>query len=201
MSRRPIWPLPRARYSRPDSGAGCRRGMREDEGAQDDMNRGKLTISTVTTLLASMLLAWGLTSSGASADGAAPAFVQQVSVHSSNVASVKLTPTSAITTGNRIVVLVGIWNATAATAKSVTDAAGNTYTKVLSFTGSDNTEQSVWTAPVTAGGGTKPVITVTSTSKADVGAIASEYSGLSTAAGAAAVDQISHASGTTSNAA
>jgi hypothetical protein len=163
--------------------------------------RRKLTTTTLTTLVAGLLLAIALVSAGASADGSPPAFVQQASVHSSSVASVTLTPPSAITAGNRVVVLVGIWNSSGATAKSVTDAAGNTYTEVLHFKGTDNTEQSVWTAPVTAGGATKPAITVTATSKADIGAIASEYSGLSTAAGAAGVDQIVSKSGTTSVAA
>jgi hypothetical protein len=54
----------------------------------------------------------------------------------------------------------------------------------------------VWTAPITAGGGTKPAITVTATASADIGAAASEYSGLSAAAGAAAVDQLKTATGT-----
>ncbi|HEX3975509.1 MAG TPA: fibronectin type III domain-containing protein [Solirubrobacteraceae bacterium] len=162
--------------------------------------RGKLTITVLTTLAAGLLLAVALTSAGASAAGSPPAFVQQVSVHSS-ATSVKLTPSSAITAGNRIVVLVGVWSSSAATAKSVTDSAGNTYTEVLHFKGTDNTEQSVWTAPVTAGGGTKPAITVTPTAKADVGAIASEYSGLSTAAGTAAVDQVASSSATTKTAA
>jgi hypothetical protein len=154
------------------------------------MMRGKLTMTVVAMLAVSLLVAAVLTSEGASADGSPPAFVQQVSVHSSSVTSVALTPASAITAGNRIVVVVGIWNSSAATAKSVTDSAGNAYTEILHFKGTDNTEQSVWTAPVTAGGGTKPVITVTPTSRADVGAIASEYSGLSTAAGTAAVDHV-----------
>ncbi len=163
--------------------------------------RGKLTITVLTTLVATALLAVALTSAGASADGAPPAFVQQVSAHSSNVTSLKLTPTSAITTGNRLVVVVGIWSSGAATAKTVTDAAGNAYTEVLHFKASDNTEQSVWTAPITAGGATKPAITVTPTAKADVGAIASEYSGLSASTGTAAVDQIASNVGTTKTAA
>ena len=163
--------------------------------------RGKLTISVVTVLAASSLLAWALMSAGASADGAPPAFVQQVSLHSSTVTSVKLTPSSAITAGNRIVVEVGTWSAGSATAKTVTDSAGNTYTEVLHFKASDNTEESVWTAPITAGGGTKPTITVTPSAKADVGAIVSEYSGLSTATGTAAVDQTASKTGTTSSAA
>ena len=72
---------------------------------------------------------------------------------------------------------------------------------MLHFKASDGTEMSVWTAPITAGGGTKPTITVTPTAKADVGVEVLEYSGLSTAAGAAAVDQLASATGTTSGAA
>lgn len=44
-----------------------------------------------------------------------------------NATSIALTPASAITAGNRLVALVGVWSSGAATAKSVTDAAGNTY--------------------------------------------------------------------------
>ena len=57
------------------------------------------------------------------------------------------------------------------------------------FKASDNTELSVWSAPITAGGGTRPTITVKASGTADIGAAALEYSGLSVAAGAAAVDQ------------
>jgi hypothetical protein len=95
-------------------------------------------------------------------------------------------------------VLVGVWRSGSATAKSVTDSAGNTYTEVQHFKASENTELSVWTAPITAGGGTKPTITVTPTAKADVGVAAIEYSGLSSAAGTAAIDQSAQSSGTTS---
>ena len=112
--------------------------------------RGKLTISALMTVVVAALLALALVSEGASADGSPPAFVQQVSTHS-NGASVTLTPTTAVTAGNRMVVMVGIWNSSAATAKSVTDSAGNTYTEILHFKASENTEESVWTAPVTAG--------------------------------------------------
>jgi hypothetical protein len=58
-----------------------------------------------------------------------------------------------------------------------------------------------WTAPVTAGGGTRPTITVKPTSRADTGAAALEYSGLSTVADATVVDQMAHTSGKTSGAA
>jgi hypothetical protein len=83
----------------------------------------------------------------------------------------------------------------------VTDSAGNTYTKLTSFRASDQTEMSVWSAPITAGGGTKPTITVKTTASADVGASVLEYSGLSTAAGAGAVDQLKTATGKTTTAA
>jgi hypothetical protein len=56
---------------------------------------------------------------------------------------------------------------------------------------------SVWTAPITHGGGTTPTITVTPSSTADVGAVALEYSGLSRAPGVAAVDKIVAAHGVT----
>jgi hypothetical protein len=137
----------------------------------------------------------------AGAAGSAPVFVQQVSAHSLNVTSLALKPTANVNAGNRLVVQVGMWSSAGATAKSVTDSAGNTYTEVLHFKASDATEMSVWTAPLTAGGGTQPTVTVTPTSRADVGAVVSEYSGLSPAAGAAAVDQFHTASGTTGSAA
>jgi titin len=128
----------------------------------------------------------------------APAFVQQISSHKTNVTSVAVAPASNVALGNRLVVLVGVWSSGAATAKSVTDSAGNTYTEVQHFKASESTELSVWTTPITAGGGTKPTITVTPTAKADVGVAAVEYSGLSTAAGTAAIDQSAQNTGTTS---
>jgi hypothetical protein len=131
---------------------------------------------------------------------AAPTFVQKASVHSTNVSSASVTMASAVTKNNRMVVLVGVWNSPNATAKSVTDSAGNTYTEVLHFTASDGTEESVWTAPITAGG-TAAKITVTPTARADVGVAATEYAGLSTAAGTGAVDVSSHNTGTTGAAA
>jgi hypothetical protein len=128
-----------------------------------------------------------------------PAFVQRDTGHGLNKTSQAVTPTGNITAGNRIVVEVGIWNSSHASARTVTDAAGNTYTKVLGFVASDGTEQSIWTAPITAGGGTRPVVTVTPTSPADVGVAVLEYSGLSPAAGAAVVDRTVTNSGTTTS--
>ncbi|MBV9285051.1 MAG: fibronectin type III domain-containing protein, partial [Acidimicrobiia bacterium] len=130
-----------------------------------------------------------------------PSFIQQVAAHAAGVTSLTVTPGSGVTVGNRLVVLVGVWSSGAATAQSVTDSAGNIYTEVLHFAASEKTELSVWTAPVTAGGGTRPAIKVTPSARADVGAAALEYSGLSTAAGAGAIDQTAQKSGTTSTAA
>ncbi len=156
---------------------------------------------TLAVLIAGALGAWAVVSASAGAAGSTPAFVQQIATHGTGKTSVSLTPGSPVTAGDRLVVTVGIFSSGGATAKSVTDAAGNTYTEIVHFKASDRTEESVWTAPITAGGGTSPAVTVTPTAKADVGAAVSEYSGLSAAAGAAAVDQVSTATGTTSAAA
>jgi Domain of unknown function (DUF1929)/Fibronectin type III domain len=127
----------------------------------------------------------------------APAFVQAASAHASGVSSLGAAPSSSITSGNRIVVEAGVWSSSGATAKTVTDSAGNQYVEVLHYEASDGTEMSVWTAPITAGGGTRPTITVTPTSNADMGMAVLEYSGLSSVASATVVDQMAHATGTT----
>jgi hypothetical protein len=129
-----------------------------------------------------------------------PAFVQAVAAHGLNRATLTATPTAAVTAGNRLIVEVGVWAGSRPTAAAVTDSAGNTYTEVLHFTASDGTEQSVWTAPVTAGGGTRPVITVRHSATADVGVAVLEYSGLSTAAGTGALDRSANGTGTTGSA-
>jgi hypothetical protein len=129
---------------------------------------------------------------------AAPRFVQRVSGRAA-APSLQLTPASTITGGNRMVVMASVWSAGSATISGITDAAGNTYTKITSLKASDNTELSVWSAPITAGDGTKPAITVTATGSADIGAAAIEYSGLSTAAGTAAVDAFKTATGTSTS--
>ena len=77
-------------------------------------------------------------------------------------------------------------------------ATGDTFTEVSHFTGSDKTEQSIWTAPVSSGAGATPTVTAKFTGVADAAITMLEYSGLSTAAGSAAVDQLATASGVTS---
>jgi hypothetical protein len=132
---------------------------------------------------------------------ASPSFVQQASKKASNAKTISVTPSSALGAGNRLVVEVGVWNSSNATTKSVTDSAGDQFTEVSHFTGPDQTEQSVWTAPVIAGSGATPSVTAKFTSSADGAVTALEYSGLSTVTGTGAVDQVSHASGTTNTAA
>ena len=127
-----------------------------------------------------------------------PAFVQQASTHVGSASSISVTPSQPLGSGNRLVVEVGAWSGSNATTTSVTDSAGDTFTEVSNFVGPDKTQQSVWTAPITASAGNTPTITAKFSSAASAAIAALEYSGLSTAAGSAAVDQEATASGTTS---
>jgi hypothetical protein len=145
------------------------------------------------------LAAVGLTSAS-KATAAAPSFVQQVSARG-HAGSLAVTPGSVVTAGDRMVVEVGVWSSSGATATSVTDSVGNTYTELVHFQASDSTELSVWSAPVTAGGGTKPTITVKATGTADIAMAALEYSGLSAAGGTSVLDVSAHKSATTLGAA
>lgn len=126
-----------------------------------------------------------------------PSFVQQVSDHKVNTGSLAVTPSSGVGGGNRLVVEVGVWSVNNATAKSVTDSVGDAFTEVSHFAAADGTEQSVWTVPITAATGSRPIIIATTTSTADIGIAALEYSGLSPAAGLAAIDTQAHAAGKT----
>ncbi len=127
-----------------------------------------------------------------------PAFVQQTASDTADATSLSVTPASAVTAGNRMIVDVGVWNVRGATATGVTDSAGNHYTELTHLTGKDGTEQSVWTAPIAHGGGTKPTITVTPSAAADIGVGALEYANLSQTDDATVMDQSAHATGTTS---
>jgi Domain of unknown function (DUF1929)/Fibronectin type III domain len=154
----------------------------------------------VAALAVAGLLASAVTAVSSSA-AVTPTFVQGASAHRGSLSSLAVTMGSAVTAGDRLLVEVGVWNSRSATASSVSDAAGNAYTELTHFTASDGTELSVWTAPVTSGGGTSPAITARVTSAADIGVAALEYAGLSTAAGSSVLDVQAHASGTTSAAA
>ena len=113
---------------------------------------------------AAALLAVGASGLAAQAPAAAAvgaAFVQAATAHTPTVSSLAVTPASPLGTGDRLVVEVGVWSSAHATASAVTDAAGDTFTELTHFIASDGTEESVWTAPVTAGAGTKPAVTAT----------------------------------------
>jgi hypothetical protein len=132
-----------------------------------------------------------------SSSSVVPAFVQKVTSNLANVASATVTPTANITSGNRLIVLVGVWASGGPTAASVTDTAGNHYTEIQHFKASDKSELSVWTAPITAGGGTRPTVTATPSSRADVGIAVVEYSGLSAVNDATVADRTAQGTGTT----
>ena len=125
-----------------------------------------------------------------------PEFVQHMTIRNPSASTVQMTPTANVTQGNRMIVMAGAWSWNGATITGVTDTAGNTYTRVTGTRASDNTELSIWTAPITAGGGTKPAVRVTANGTADVGAAAVEYANLSTAAGLDAIDRSITATGT-----
>ncbi len=128
-----------------------------------------------------------------------PAFVQQAGDHGTSRVSLAVTPNAVLGSGNRLVVQAGVFSNGGATAASVSDSAGDQFTRVLNFLADDGTEMSVWTAPVTAGAGSRPDITLTATSSADIAIVAAEYSGLSTI-GTGAEASV-HDVGTTSSAA
>ncbi|HEV2346280.1 MAG TPA: fibronectin type III domain-containing protein [Actinocrinis sp.] len=115
--------------------------------------------------------------------------------HHSAVASTSVPTTSPVTSGNRLIVEVAVWNSQSATTSAVTDSAGNTYTELTHFTASDHTEMSVWSAQVNAGGGAAATVTAKATSAADMAVAVLEYSGLATASDASVVDVQAHAIG------
>jgi Domain of unknown function (DUF1929)/Fibronectin type III domain len=163
---------------------------------------GRLGRWTALLTLCVMAALWVGRGPGVARGGTAlPTFVQAATGHAGSVASLAVTPSANVTVGDRLVVEVGVWSNAGATAASVTDSAGNAYVELLHFNASDNTEMSVWTAPITAGGGTRPVLTVKPSSKADMGVVALEYSGLSAVSDATVLDRSSLNTGTTGSAA
>lgn len=161
--------------------------------------RRAIAVATVVSVLIATLALSTWRAPGTHA-ATIPTFVQQVGAHSFTTPSLGVTPGANITSGNRLVVEVGVWNSQAATISGVSDSAGNTYTLVLRFAASEKTEMTLWTAPVTNGGGTRPTITATATTPADIGIVALEYSGLSAAPGTASVDAVANATGKTTSA-
>ena len=134
---------------------------------------------------------------------APPVFVQQVSSHATSVTAstgISVTPGSNLTAGNRLVVEVGTYSSSGATASSVADTAGDTFTELEQFSAADKTQMSIWTAPIVSGGGAKPTITAKASGTADMAIAALEYQGLSTVGGTTVLDQSATNSGTTSSA-
>jgi hypothetical protein len=129
----------------------------------------------------------------------APTFVQSATAKGSGKTSLAVTPSSPVAAGDRLVVEVGVWNSSGATATGVSDTSGDTYTELTHFTASDGTEMSVWTAPDSGGGTT--TVTAKTSSSADVAMAALEYSGVSSVGDATVVDQQAHAVGVTTAAA
>jgi RHS repeat-associated protein len=132
-----------------------------------------------------------------SANANPPSFIQKANA-SQYGASDSVTMASTVTTGNRLIVLVeaNIGTGSPTTTTGVTDSAGNSYTELQHAAAADGTDYSVWTALITAGGGTKPTImTTNSSTTATIDLAVLEYAGLSQATGAGAVDQMASATG------
>lgn len=154
----------------------------------------------VTLLACSGLLAAvaGVTAPHAAA-ATAPAFVQQVSGRAT-ATTLKLTLPQNLTTGDRLIAQIATWSSANATTKTVTDTAGNTWTRLTTTTATDHTELSTWTTPVTTGAGTRPTITITATGTADIGAALLDYTGVATTTGTTVLDTSKTATGTTTTA-
>ena len=127
----------------------------------------------------------------------APVLVLATSGHTGTATSLGMSLPSNTLAGDRLVVETGIWSAGNATAKSVTDSAGDKFTELVHFVAGDGTEESVWSAPITSGSSGPPLVSVTPSAAADIGASVLEYSGLSTVSDATVVDRSAHAVGKT----
>ncbi len=125
-----------------------------------------------------------------------PQFVQKATAYADTSTTLPLQLPFRPAGGDRLIVQASVWGGSARAAR-VTDSGGDQFTEIVRDYAPDGTEMSVWTAPVKPGQKLKNTITVTPSRRADVGAVALEYSGLSTAAGTAAVDKLAVASGST----
>lgn len=123
----------------------------------------------------------------------------------SGATSVSATMGAAVAAGDRIVVAVRVDSSpNAALVGTVTDSAGNTYTKHVTAQnnrpGGYQSQVTIWSAVVSAGAGTKLAVTATATSSADISIATAEYAGLSSVSGAVEVDVVAGAGGvSTSN--
>ena len=131
-----------------------------------------------------------------------PVFVQEATAQAQSVTTgISVSPTSDLTAGNRLVVEVASWNPAGADTTSVTDSVGDTFTELTSFTASDGTQMSIWTAPITNSGGIEPIVSATPNASSNMTIALLEYQGLSGAPDGTVLDQLATASGTTTSAA
>ena len=131
------------------------------------------------------------------AAGPTIAFVQGSSAHNASVS-----PTTGLATTfsnpagviDRVVVEVVVSGGQNPAVSSVGDSGGDVFTELATQT-AGRVQESIWTAMLTNSGGTKPTITVKPAGSANVGVVALEYSGLTTALGAGVLDQFALNSG------
>lgn len=101
-----------------------------------------------------------------------------------------VTPGSNITTGNLLIAGASSQAVGTFGAYSISDAAGNVWTEQVThvWTG-DSVRTSIFSCPITVGGGTKPTVTVSaSADQWGISLCVAEFSGLSTASGSGCVD-------------
>lgn len=95
-----------------------------------------------------------------------------------------------VTAGNRLIAVLSAQAVGASAAFSVSDSAGNTWTEDVTHVFTTSIMRcSIWSAPITAGGGSKPTVTFSSaTNIYGISATLLEVSGLSNVSGAGALD-------------
>jgi hypothetical protein len=166
-----------------------------------------LTNGSVYTFVVSATNAIGSspdsTASAAVVPSAAQAlgFIQAGSIQGGGASTQSVTLPGALGSGRRLVVSVGVWSGGAAITTGVTDTAGDIFVELSRTKAADNTELTVWTAPITAGAGQKPQITARTSGTADIGVQALEYAGLQAGTDASVLDTKVAAVGRTSAAA
>lgn len=118
-----------------------------------------------------------------------PTLVQSAHAISGEVSSISAGLTQAPAAGDVLIVEVGTaecvspttsGSCTNPTTTSVSDSAGNVFTKVATIKAPDGAEESVWTAHVTSTAGPDTVTAIPSSSPADMGLSVVEYSGIKT---------------------
>ena len=132
------------------------------------------------------------------------AYVQSAvsAITTTSVATV--VPASPITVGNRLIAVSYMAEGTTQGTIAVSDSAGNTWTQEITINEpTNNTDLYIHSAPITAGGGTTPTVSLTNAGGGNAAFLqvaVLEYSGLSTIVGSGADVSASHAVATASTA-